>query len=349
MKKLKGINQISHRLSATPVKLALAVLRKGGISALFAPLIWFVRKRIKSKPDVNYSLLSELDINTSSISEVKVLFIVHIYFPEFVERFIRGAAKLQQPNWKFVVTSSNPQILEKVDTLREREGLQEISTMQVANRGRNISPFIQALKQHMQGCEVVIHVHSKRSEHSKGKDVESWVNSQWNLLFDNPDLVGRVIALFIAHPRVSIAYPAVLGLLSPWTYTWSSNARRARKLLLPLGIAVKSSERIAFPAGAMFAARVRDLHYLEKLRLQPEDFPKEAGQVDGELHHVVERLFGFVPEKTGGLHAIYLSSSDAFTTDTRALTETSEWLAFPSQLRKTKETTGSDRANHSQS
>jgi lipopolysaccharide biosynthesis protein len=332
---LKAIIRIADLLSPTTVKWAMSLLMKGGPSALFTPLIWFIeRQSCKSNPDGNYSLLPEPDFNLSSIGEEKVLFIVHIHFPEFVERFIKGAAQLRQTNWKFVVTSSNLQILEKVNTLRDSEGLQEVYTMRVANRGRNISPFIQALKEHGQDNEVVIHVHSKRSEHMTGKDVESWVNSQWNLLLDNPDLVRRVVALFIAYPRVSIAYPAVQSVLSPWTYTWSSSARRARKLLLPLGISVNSWERIAFPAGAMFAARIKDLLFLEKLKLEPDDFPKEAGQLDGELQHVVERLLGFVPEKTGGLHAIYFTSSDAFTTDTTAVTENSEWPALPFKPRK---------------
>jgi lipopolysaccharide biosynthesis protein len=332
---LKATIRISKQLPHTTVKWVLSLLVKGGLSALFTPLIWFIAKQsCKSSPDGNYSLLQEPDFNRSSIGEEKVLFIVHIHFPEFVERFIKGAAQLRQTNWKFVVTSSNLQILEKVNTLQESEGLQEVYTMRVPNRGRNISPFIQALKEHGQDHEVVIHVHSKRSEHSKSKNVESWVNSQWNLLFDNPDLVRRIVALFIEYPRVSIAYPAVQSVLSPWTYTWSSNARRARKLLMPLGITVNSLERIAFPAGAMFAARIKDLLFLKKLKLHPEDFPEEAGQLDGELQHVVERLFGFVPEKTGGLHAIYLPSSDAFTTETKAVTENSEWLALPTRAGK---------------
>ncbi len=332
MKVLKAISQIANQVSATTVKWAMSLLIKGGPSALFTPLIWFIQKQSsKSSPDENYSLLPEPDFNRSSNSEVKILFIAHIFFPEFVERFIRGAVQLKQTNSKFVVTSSNPQILERINTLRESEGLQEVYTMLVPNRGRNISPFIQALKEYGHDREIVVHVHSKRSEHAKGRDVELWVNSQWNLLFDDPDLVKRVVAVFVLHPRVSIAYPAMQSVLSPWTYTWASNARRARRLLLPLGIAVRGSERIAFPAGAMFAARIRDLLFLEKLKIEPEDFPDEAGQLDGELHHVVERLFGFVPEKSGGLHAIYLTSSDRFTAETTALTDNSEWLALPSR------------------
>ncbi len=326
---LSTLFEIATKFSSTNLKTALAILRHNGPVALVRPLIWFVLKRRgKTSFQEKYSFLLEPEFDETSSGEVKVLFIVHIYFPEFVDRFIRGAAQLQRTNWKFVVTSSNSQILEMVKTASERDGLHEVCTMRVPNKGRNISPFIQALGEHGGDRELVIHVHSKRSEHAKERDIKSWVDSQWHLLFDNPNLVKRVIDVFAAYPQVSIVYPAIHRILSPWTYTWSINAQKARRILLPLGISVKNSERIAFPAGAMFAARIRDLRFLEELNLEPEKFPEEKGQLDGELHHVVERLFGYVPAKNGRLHAIYFPDSDAFTTEEKALTDNYDWSTF---------------------
>jgi lipopolysaccharide biosynthesis protein len=327
--------EIVTKLSIPNLKSAAAILVNSGPYVLFRPLIWFVQRRRDNKVShEKYSVLQEVDFTESSIGAVDVLFIVHLYFPEFVDRFLQGVSKFEQINWKFVVTSSNLQILETVDSFGKSRGLKNLSTMQVPNRGRNIYPLVQALKDHGKNSEVVIHLHSKRSEHAKQKDVESWVKSQWNLLFENGDLVKRVIAIFMAHPEVSIVYPLSRGVLSPWTYTWSSNAKRARRLLKPLGIKVKGSERIAFPAGAMFAARRRDLSFLKRLRLNLDSFPKEAGQLDGELHHVVERLLGYVPEQEGKSHAIYLQTDDAFTTDTTVLTENFEWSSLAAKWEK---------------
>jgi lipopolysaccharide biosynthesis protein len=332
-KTYRAFVEIFSRASLTTIKSAISLLVKGGPSALLAPLIWYMKKQKKTQSNLNVSksLLVETDLSDSIISEVKILFVVHLYYPEFATRFIRGVSKLQQPNRKFVVTSSNIQILEMVEDFRQKQSIPNIFTMQVPNKGRNIAPFIQALKNYGRDSGIVIHVHSKRSEHAKGTDIESWVNSQWNLLFDNPDLVKRVVSLFVVNPKVSIVYPAAESVLSPWTYTWARNSKKARKLLQPIGISVKSSERIAFPAGAMFAARTKDLMFLEKLSLGQESFPKEAGELDGELHHVVERLLGYVPEKSGRLHAIYLEGSNGFTTETKALTENHKWPSSPAQ------------------
>jgi hypothetical protein len=329
IKLVSALFEIVTKLSIRNIKSAVGILVNSGPDVLFGPLIWFVQKRRgKTTSQEKYSVLQEADLKDSSIGEVEVLFIVHLFFPEFVDRFLQGVSKFEETNWKFVVTSSNLQILEAVDSFGKSRGLKNVSTMQVPNRGRNIYPLVKTLKNHGKNSEIVIHLHSKRSEHAKQKDVESWVKSQWNLLFENEDLVKRVIAIFMAHPEVSIVYPLSRGVLSPWTYTWASNAKRARKLLKPLGIAVKGSERIAFPAGAMFAARTQDLTFLERLRLDQDNFPKEAGQLDGELHHVVERLLGYIPEQEGKAHAIYLQSDDAFTTDTTILTENLDWSSL---------------------
>lgn len=53
----------------------------------------------------------------------------------------------------------------------------------------------------------------------------------------------------------------------------------------------QSSEYIDFPAGSMFWAKVDALRPLYALDLELKDFPEEHGQIDGTLHHAVERIF----------------------------------------------------------
>ena len=327
--RLSALIMLLSKLSFTNLRTAGKVLVRSGPAALFSPLIWLIFKRTDSTftENKNY-FLEEEPLSEDTIGETKVLFIVHIHFPEFVKRFQKGVAKLSQDRWRYVVTSSNPKILEEIESAQGLNGLPSVSTMLLPNRGRNISPFIEALREHGQGSEIIIHIHSKKSEHADPQLGRHWANIQWGPLFENPEIVSRVLGVFKSNPEISIVYPAVEGLLSPWTYTWAANSKMARRLLKPLGIAVKSWERIAFPAGGMFAARKMDLDYLEKMDLGPESFPNETGQLDGQTQHAIERLLGYVPEKTGKLHAIYLTKNDAFTSDTRTLTENYEWSSF---------------------
>jgi hypothetical protein len=141
--------EIASKLSITNLKSAVGILVNSGPYVLFGHLIWFVQKRRgKTTSQEKYSVLQEADLKDSSTGEVEVLFIVHLFFPEFVDRFLQGVSKFEETNWKFVVTSSNLQILETVDSFGKSRGLKNVSTMQVPNRGRNIYPLVKALKNH---------------------------------------------------------------------------------------------------------------------------------------------------------------------------------------------------------
>jgi lipopolysaccharide biosynthesis protein len=305
------------------------VLLGSGPTSLFKPLIWFINQRAELTTKTPLPpAISEATPKPGAIGDSKALFIVHLFFPEFVERFIAAVSKIDQPNWHFVVTSSKQEILTHLESNLAKRSIQNVDTILLPNRGRNIAPFLEGLRVHASQSDLVFHVHSKRSEHADPIKARKWADSQWELLFENKNLVERVVALFLSNPGVAIVYPVIEGLLSPWTYGWGSNARRSKKLLRKLGIKSSGWERFAFPAGGMFAMRFKDLDFLLDLELQSSDFPEEKGQLDGELHHVLERLFGYVPTARGRLHGIYIPSLDIFTSDTSYLTDRYDWSDF---------------------
>jgi lipopolysaccharide biosynthesis protein len=62
----------------------------------------------------------------------------------------------------------------------------------------------------------------------------------------------------------------------------------------------------------MFAVRSKAISHLLDFVWGIEDFPEELGQMDGETHHMVERLIGVLPLETGFAHAVHHKSSDSF-------------------------------------
>jgi lipopolysaccharide biosynthesis protein len=63
-------------------------------------------------------------------------------------------------------------------------------------------------------------------------------------------------------------------------------------------------EPFSFPAGGMFAARTDSVKQLFEHQWKFEDFPLEMGQVDGQTHHMIERLFGYLPLINGFKHLL---------------------------------------------
>ena len=54
-----------------------------------------------------------------------------------------------------------------------------------------------------------------------------------------------------------------------------------------------------FPAGDMFWARTGAVEKLFSLNLRSDDFPEEAGQVEGTLMYAIERIWLYLAESQG--------------------------------------------------
>lgn len=326
---LKILRFLFVGLNYSNIKTGLRVLLGSGPASLIQPALWFIDNKPDDKkaPEKPAALIEQATANAGQ-GKPRVLFVVHLFFPEFVDRFLAAATRLSGNNWTFVVTSSKTEILQKISAEASKREIENIQTILVENRGRNLGPFLEALRIYSSKSDIVIHVHSKRSEHADPAKARKWADSQWKLLIEDEKLVERTVAIFTSNPKVAIVYPVIEGLLSPWTYSWGSNARRSKSLLKQLGIKSSSCERFAFPAGGMFASRTEDLAFLNELGLNLGDFPPERGQLDGELHHSIERLLGYVPLERGRLHGIYVSSLDIFTADPSYLTGRYDWADF---------------------
>lgn len=301
------------------------MVKGSGVVALAKPALRHVfQSIIKSNPPTPAAIFEPSGEEHRPMS-VRVLFVVHIYFPEYISRFMSSATHLARNNWSFIVTSSNKEILEIVSREVQKSGIPNVRTLYVRNRGRNFGPFVEALTPYFFGSDIIFHVHSKRSEHSNPISSQEWADNQWRLLFEDRNLVERVVSLLVSNPSIAIVYSCIESSLSPWTYGWGSNAKLAKPLLEKLGISFSAGQRFGFPAGGMFAIKSKDMHFLSELQLHLNDFPEEKGQLDGELQHALERLMGYVPLARGRQHGIYLSSSDSFTSDLSILTDRYGW------------------------
>ncbi len=238
-----------------------------------------------------------LDLPARSTARIAV--VVHLYYPELWADLAAAIAALPEPCDVFV---SGP--------LRARDAIERMARLQfphaavfgVGNLGRDVLPFLRWLRiAGVDRYEYVLKLHSKKSVHvvdptlSPFGSGEGWRRQALGGLVGEDDHARALLRALDAHPDVGIVAPA--GLL----YDQLAWQAATRDLVGSLCARLDLPNRVGggFPAGTMFWARTAALAPLASAAGQLLDFEREAGQVDGALHHAYERVFPLVAAARG--------------------------------------------------
>jgi lipopolysaccharide biosynthesis protein len=239
-----------------------------------------------SKPAVNDHLLKAFTRRSHPVAVV-----VHLYYGDLFDSLadyidnIPGGADL----FFSVRDGCYPEMVEKI-TARCPNAV----VVSYPNHGRDVLPFLHVLRQiDGLGYEAICKVHSKKSKH-RG-DGDRWRDDVLNKLLGSAEIIER--CLFQLAQGVGVLAPA--GHLLDGTTYWGSNARRVTELAVRMGCPEDWVDDFKFAAGTMFWFRPEGLRALLDLNLQPDDFEREAGQVDGTTAHAVERLISLSVRKAG--------------------------------------------------
>ena len=174
------------------------------------------------------------------------------------------------------------------------QGSAEVRVM--PNRGRDIAPKLVGFRDVHERYGHVLHLHSKRSKHADF--LAPWRSYLYRTLLGSPAVVRSVFEAFERLPQLGMVAPQHFEPVRRWL-DWSGNFGAARGLAEPMGIELSPGAALDFPSGSMFWARTEALRPLLDLGLSFDDFPDEAGQVDGTPAHAIERLYFHVCERSG--------------------------------------------------
>lgn len=162
----------------------------------------------------------------------------------------------------------------------------------VENRGRDILPFLGALRLIKEGkYKCACKIHSKMSAYrNDGNEIR---NNLYSSLFGSRELVSSITQRFQQNAR--------LGLVVPEKYLIKHTAHN---MTYDMQIVSSLSDKIGvifdfdvFPAGSMFWFNPDCLDFL--LDVNNESFELESGLADGTTAHAIERLFCVVAKTAG--------------------------------------------------
>lgn len=218
---------------------------------------------------------------------VRAAVLAHVYYPELWDEILAVRATL--PAGAPIIVTAPPA---QAAALRARvAGDPSVEILEQPNRGRDIAPFVFALRSGaLDRFDAVLKIHTKKSPHLRQGDLRRRVF--YTALAGSRAATARALTQF-ADPKV--------GLVGPGAYFrtaqvyWMANRARVERLAAQIG----APSRIGFFEGSMFWVRPAALAPLRRLDLSLEAFEAEAGQLDGTLHHALERVFPLAAAAAG--------------------------------------------------
>lgn len=218
--------------------------------------------------------------------------VLHLHYPDLWDELQRYLAQLGNEFDLFV------SLCRDTDEGVEEQILTEYPDADVRyfeNRGRDVGPFMEFLRDEcLSSYELVCKIHTKKSPHRS--DGDRWRGTLLQHLLGAPEIIREIRDVFEREPEVGLLGPA--DQQDRRKESWGSNRERMYELARDLGIGEEEVE-IDFFAGSMFWFRPAAFEMLAGLDLRVEDFEEEHGQLDGTLHHALERMFPLAVRAAG--------------------------------------------------
>ena len=211
----------------------------------------------------------------------RVALVAHAYYPELIGE-IRACFATLPTNADLIITTP----FERLDVACHKLGdVARARIVGVENRGRDIAPFLTLLNaDELAPFDAVLKLHTKRSPHLRDGNIRR------RMLFSK--LAGSRRQTALALRLFEDPTTGLVGWGCSWRNTpllWMDNRDRVEQLCAGMGVEQQLDP--AFFEGSMFWVRPAALNRLRSLGLSTEKFEVETGQLDGALHHAVERAF----------------------------------------------------------
>jgi hypothetical protein len=232
---------------------------------------------------------------TDTMQVPRIAVVVHAFYVERLTAILERIVEIPGFPDVFVTTDTEDKKTQITDKLVGwRFGHFEVRV--VPNRGRDIAAKLFGLGDIYDKYDLVLHLHTKKSTHAEGGD--DWFYHMLQTLAGSEQVIRSVLAAFAAQPKLGLLFADHWDPIVSYL-NWGYNFEIARDLAGRIDIDLSREAPLEFPSGSMFWARPMALSPLLSLQLAPDDFPEEAGQVDGTVAHAIERLFLFACERAG--------------------------------------------------
>lgn len=222
-----------------------------------------------------------------------ILVHIHVFYPDmwwYVRRHLQSL--LTYHNKIFITTVKDyPEIREDVSSL----GI-NAQFIEVENRGYDVAPFLQVLKQvNLDEYSFIIKMHTKRDVLGRRFWIQGYemTGAAWReYMYDflKCDNIHRCIDAFAKDPKLGMTsnFRLVLDYEPAEDKCWQESLRIIQNCLNI------HNNTYSFVAGSMFMCRAHLMKPLQQLEFTSSDFEEHKAHNITTLAHIIERILGLV-------------------------------------------------------
>lgn len=249
---------------------------------------------LRKKESYDFSLKLPLDFQVPPHS-MRLAAVVHVFYPELVPE-IRTALNNVPGTIDVYVSTTEDEKKRQIEQAFEGFSKGKVEVRVFPNRGRDIAPAFIGFRDIYKDYDACVHLHTKKSPHAADK-LFGWREYLYHNLLGSPEIVGGILNLLSVQGYGAV-FPQYYAPLRE-SINWGQDYELVRKLLARLGIVIDNRYLLEFPAGSMFWYRPQAIKPLLDSGMTFQDFPDEAGQIDGTIAHAIERSFLYIVESEG--------------------------------------------------
>lgn len=261
-----------------------------------------VQNSVSMPVATNYGELRENTLDLNAIKPLETLdktiaIHLHLYYVDLLEEFFEYFTNMPYKFDLYVSCKEGSDIKAITHKFKKLKNVGKVDVRYTINRGRDIAPLYVQFGAEIEKYDYFLHIHSKKSLHS-GSEMLDWRKNSMNCLLGSPERVKKIFAMFEGDTKAGIVCPETSNVMGPIASHWLRNTAEGRKLLNRMGIPY-SGGFFSYPIGSFFWAKTEALRPVFDMKLKYEDFPQEAGQIDGTVAHALERAVAFVCKHKG--------------------------------------------------
>lgn len=260
---------------------------------------------IKRLLQLNYILSKESVINKPKMASDRVALMMHLYFPDLVDKSLRYAVNMPKGSDLYITVPNEEMssfVKEKLESIHH---FRITKVIVIENRGRDVSSLLVGCAPYVSDYDLICFMHDKKTTQMRPYALgESFSYKCFENNLASKEYVENILYTFENNKRLGMLMPPP-PCHGPWWNVlgneWFSNYKITKDLAKKLGIKCeidREHEPIS-PLGTMFWFRPEALKKLFDYKWKYEDFPKEPNNYDGTILHAVERIYGYVVQDSG--------------------------------------------------